>query len=85
MKRILDKFAIYVQHVMHVASEGSGYAGQQRARARGYLRTWNRTCTLLDVTFYLDLLEPVKRLSFAFQQKEVDIGIAYSTKIIVFQ
>ena len=74
MKRILDKYPIYVQHVMHVASEGSGYSGPQRARARGYLKSWNRTRTLLDVAFYLDALEPVRKLSLAFQQKEIDTG-----------
>ena len=38
----------------------------------GYLRSWNRTAMIVKFGFYIDMLEPISKLSLALQSDEID-------------
>ena len=71
MKRIVDKYGVYVQHLEHVLSDTS-YRAKERARIQGYLKNWKTGKMLIHLCFYLDILGPAKELSVNFQHEKID-------------
>ena len=71
MDRIFDKFGLYISHLEKVISDKT-YTGKMRAKVKGYLRDWKSTKMLVNLAFYMDILEPFRKLSLAFQKDGVD-------------
>ena len=71
MKRIVDKYGVYVQHLEHVLSDTS-YRAKERARIQGYLKNWKTGKMMIHLCFYLDILGPAKELSVNFQHEKID-------------
>ena len=53
-------------------SQDQSYASSARAKMTGYLRSWNRTAMIVKLGFYMDMLEPISKLSLALQSDEID-------------
>ena len=71
MERIFDKFGLYISHLEKVISDKT-YTGKMRAKVKGYLRDWKSSKMLVNLAFYMDILEPFRKLSLAFQKDGVD-------------
>ena len=71
MKVLIDKWGVYMQHLKDM-SEDRSYKSDQRAKIKGYLTKWNTTNMLLNMAFYLAILQPASFLSLAFQKEDID-------------
>ena len=71
MTQILDKFGLYVTHLENVATDTS-YRAKECNRIKGYLNKWKNSKMLLNLCFYLELLEPIMQLSLQFQKENID-------------
>ena len=71
MKRILEKYGVFIAHLENVASEKS-YSKKERARISGYVKEWKSSKVLVNLCFYIDILEPIRKLSLTFQGDKVD-------------
>ena len=82
MSRIIDKFGLYISHLENVASDTS-YRATERARIKGFLKNWKTAKMLVNLCFYQDILEPIKRLSLCLQREGIDTVTAAEAMIKV--
>ena len=66
-----DKYGLFISHIKEMSQDKS-YASSARAKMTGYLRSWNRTAMIVKLGFYIDMLEPISKLSLALQSDEID-------------
>ena len=71
LRKCLDKFAIFITHIREKADDHS-YKSKDRAKFSGYLKEWNKTKMIVNIAFYLHILEPAKVLSLSLQNVEID-------------
>ena len=72
MKKILDKFDVYMVHLESLCNDAT-YSTKDRSKFQGYLKKWNSTKMLLYIVYYIDILEPIRLLSIAFQKVDIDV------------
>ena len=72
MKKILDKFDVYMVHLESLCNDAT-YSTKDRSKFQGYLKKWNSTKMLLYIAYYIDILEPIRLLSIAFQKVDIDV------------
>ena len=82
MKVLIDKWGVYMQPLKDM-SEDRSYKSNQRAKIKGYLTKWNTTNMLLNMAFYLAILQPASFLSLAFQKENIDPVRAIETLLNV--
>ena len=66
-----DKYGLFISHIKEMSQDKS-CASSARAKMTGYLRSWNRTAMIVKLGFYIDMLEPISKLSLALQSDEID-------------
>ena len=71
MKRFKEKFGIYISHLENVASDKT-YTAKERSRITGFVKEWKTSKMLSNVCFYIDVLEPVCKLSKLLQQENIN-------------
>lgn len=72
MKKVLDKFDVYMVHLESLCNDAS-YSTKDRAKFQGYFKKWNSTEMLLNIAYYIDILEPIRLLSITFQKSDIDV------------
>ena len=53
--------------------QDASYKSSDRSKFIGYLQKWQHAKTPLHLALFIELLSPIRVLSFAFQETEVDI------------
>ena len=72
MRNVLENYGTYIGHLEQM-TEDKSYPSKDRAKFKGYLRKWKDAKTPLYLALFIELLSPVRLLSLAFQNEEVDI------------
>ena len=71
MKGCIDKYSLYLQHIENVIADTKNRKGKYSLKDKR--RQLENGSTLLDAAFFIDILEPMRRLSLATQDSKVDI------------
>ena len=79
LKKLLYKYSIYIIHLQSLCT-GKSYLEKERSKFKEYLKQWQSTEMLVNIAYYIDVLEPVWILSLTLQKKEVDA----ETPLILF-
>ena len=69
---VFDNFGAYLQH-LDAMSQDESYKSNDRSKFSGYLGKWKQAKTPLYLALFIELLSPLRVLSLAFQDVEVDI------------
>ena len=72
MRNVFDNFGVYPQHLDAMYQDES-YKSNDRSKFPGYLRKWKQAKTPSYLPLFIELLSPLRVLSLAFQDEEVDI------------
>ena len=72
MRNVFDNFGAYLQH-LNAMSQDESYKSNDRSKFSGYLRKWKQAKTPLYLALFIELLSPLRVLSLAFHDEEVDI------------
>ena len=72
MRNVFDNFGAYLQH-LDAMSQDESYKSNDRSKFSGYLRKWKQAKTPLYPALFIELLSPLRVLSLAFHDEEVDI------------
>ena len=71
MKGCIYKYGLCLQHIENVIADTKKQTG--KSSLKGKRHQFEKGSTLLDAAFFIDILEPVRRLSLATQHNKVDI------------
>ena len=71
LRKYLEKFGVYITHLQNVVEDPS-YQVADRAKVKAYIASWSSATTLVNLCFFLDVLNPVEILSLSFQKEFAD-------------
>ena len=69
---MVDRYGAYISHLIAL-SEDSSVKADEKARIRGYLRTWTRYSSIVGCAMYVDILKPPSLLSMSLQGSKLDV------------
>lgn len=72
LQRVVDRYGAYISHLIAL-SEDSSVKADEKARIRGYLRTWTRYSSIVGCAMYVDILKPPSLLSMSLQGSKLDV------------
>ena len=72
LQRVVDRYGAYVSHLT-VLAEDSSVKAEERARLKGYLKTWTNYSTIVGCAMYIDILKSPSLLSISLQASELDV------------
>ena len=72
MKRLISKFGGYMNHLFAL-SEDSSVRSVDKAKLKGYHKTWIQAKYILGCALFIDLLSPCAIFSKSMQNDEIDI------------
>ena len=83
LQRLVDRYGAYLNHVTAL-SEDQMIKSTDRARLKGYLKTWKQSKMLIGAAMYVDVLKAPSFLSLSLQKEKLDIvlGIQHILKSI---
>ena len=83
LQRVVDRYGAYISHLISL-SEDASVKADERARIKGYLKTWMKYSTIVGCTLYVDILKSPSLLSMSLQASELDIvlGIKNTLKSV---
>jgi len=83
IQRVVDRYGAYISHLITL-SEDNSVKADERARIKGYLKTWSKYSTIVGCALYVDILKSPSFLSMSLQASELDIvlGIKNTLKSI---
>ena len=83
LQRLVDRYGAYLNHVTAL-SEDQTIKSTDRARLKGYLKTWKQSKMLIGAAMYVDVLKAPSFLSLSLQKEKLDIvlGIQHILKSI---
>ena len=72
---LVDRYGAYLNHVTTL-SEDQTIRSTDRARLKGYLKTWKQSKMLIGAAMYVDVLKSPSFLSLSLQKEKLDIVLA---------
>ena len=72
LQRVVDHYGTYVSHLTALA-EDSSVKAEERARLKGYLKTWTNYNTIVRCTMYIDILQSPSLLSISLQASKLNV------------
>ncbi|XP_065918333.1 zinc finger protein 862-like [Dysidea avara] len=72
LQRVVDRYGAYIGHLITL-SEDHSVKADERARIKGYLKTWTKYSTIVGCALYVDILKSPSLLSMSLQTSELDI------------
>ena len=75
LQRLVDRYGGYLNHVTAL-SEDQTIRSTDRARLKGYLKTWKQSKMLIGAAMYVDVLKSPSFLSLSLQKEKLDIVLA---------
>ena len=58
LKKLLYKYSIYIIHLQSLCTDKS-YLEKERSKFKEYLKQWQSMEILVNIAYYIDVLEPV--------------------------
>ena len=71
LKLCKDKWGLFISHLRNIINDPT-YNTSEQAKMKGYLKTWKRSKMILQVSFFIELLNISATLSLVFQKEDIN-------------